>query len=106
MKKIMATILAIGLTACSVTELKPNADAVRVTTNPEVIKGCKYIAEIAASDRFYGGVLGQDLAEENMYRKIKNSAVKLGANVVYLNRAHTGLDGASGRGEAYFCETQ
>ncbi len=106
MKKLLATILSMGLSACAVTELKPNADAVRVTTNPEIVKGCKYIAEIAASDRFYGGVLGQDLAEENMYRKIKNSAVKLDANVVYLNRAHTGLDGASGRGEAYYCEAQ
>jgi Domain of unknown function (DUF4156) len=89
--------------ACVTTQLTPAAQKVRVTTNVEVVRGCKFVGEVKASDRMNGGMFGQDAAEENTYRRLKNRAAQIGGNVVLLNRASTGYSGATARGEVYRC---
>lgn len=103
MRRIAVLVAALAISGCVTTQLKPGAESVRITSNPEVVRGCKVIGEVRAADRMNGGMVGQDAAEENTYRRLRNAAVDMGANVVYLERAGTGYYGASARGEAYIC---
>lgn len=97
---------ALMLASCVTTKLTERGEQVRVTTNNEVVRGCKYIGEVKASDRMNGGAFGQDAAEENTDRRIKNAAAEKGADTVLLSRADKSGLGASARGEAYFCGKQ
>lgn len=103
MVRTAVAVAALLLSACVTTQLKPGADQVRVTTNAETVRGCESLGNIKASDRMNGGVFGQDAAEENTDRRLRNQAVALGGNVVFLDRASTGIDGSSARGEVYRC---
>ena len=91
---------------CVTTQLTPEAQAVRITSNPEAVRGCEVLGEVKGSDRMNGGMLGQGAAEENSRRRLRNAAAKLGANVVLVESANVAvLGGTSQRGEAYRCST-
>lgn len=100
-------ILAIGavllLAGCVTTKVTPEGEGVRVTTNPEAIKGCRYVGDIQASDRMNGGAFGQDAAEENTFRRVKNATAAMGGNVAFLQHSDVSVYGASKRAEAYNC---
>jgi uncharacterized protein YbjQ (UPF0145 family) len=99
---ILVVSLAL-LSACVTTHLTPEAEKVRVTTNPEAVRGCKLLGNIEASDKMNGGMVGQMAAEENANRRLRNDAAKLGANVVLMGSSTTGMSGSRARGEAYAC---
>lgn len=103
MRLLAALVTPLLLSGCVTTKLAPGADAVRVTSNGETVKDCKFLGEIKASDRMNGG-FGQGAAEENTDRRLKNQAIEMGGNVVLLNRANTSYFGSSARGEVYACE--
>lgn len=81
----------------------PAGQKVRVTANPEVVRGCKYIGEVKGSDRMWGGLAGQGIAEDNAVIRLKNKDAAMGGNVVLMTVASTNTSGSSQRGEAHFC---
>jgi uncharacterized protein YbjQ (UPF0145 family) len=98
-------VLVVGLLlGCVTTSLTPAGSKVRVTTNPEAVKGCKYLGEVMGRDRMNGGTAGQWAAEENADNRFKNRAAEMGANTVLMITAQTNTSGAVKRGEAYACE--
>ena len=100
---ILAVLGTLFSVSCVTTTLTPAGQKVRVTTNAEAVRGCEFLGEAKASDRMNGGAFGQDAAEENTYRRLKNHAAEMGGNTVLMNRAHTGLHGSSARGEVFRC---
>lgn len=96
---------AAALTGCVTTRLSPEAERVRVTSNPEAVKGCTLLGPIDASDRINGGIAGQMAAEENAQRRLRNKAAEMGANTVLLATSTTGMSGSRARGDAYACPT-
>jgi hypothetical protein len=78
---------------------------VKFTTGRGAVSGCTPLGLIDSSDRTNGGSVTQTPVERDPYRRIKNEAIRLGANIVVL------LDTPSLRtngvyqleGEAYKC---
>lgn len=104
MLRTTSMLFALSLvTGCVTTQLTPEAQAVRVTTNADAVKNCKYIGAVDGSDRMNGGMVGQMAAEENANRRLRNNAAKMGANVVLMATSTTGMSGSRERGEAYAC---
>ena len=99
----LVVVLAVVVSSCASTT--PAGTAVRVTSNPEVVKGCKYLGEVKGKSN-WGGLAAQKLGEENANRHLKESAAEMGANVVLLVVDHAGFSGSIKRGEAYFCSEQ
>jgi hypothetical protein len=94
----------VALSGCVTTRVQPGAESVRVTTNADVVQGCEYLGAVKASDRMNGGLIGQDAAEENVDRRLKNKTHAMGGNVVHVQRGGAVYAGASMRGEAYRCD--
>jgi hypothetical protein len=88
---------------CMTTTLTPEGAKVRVTSNPEAVKGCKLVGEVTGNDHMNGGV-ASGIAEEQANRRLKNAAAEKGANVVLVTSSSTGHNGSAQRGEAYRCE--
>lgn len=76
----------------------PEAQKVRVTNNPDVVHGCKYLGNVKAMSG-WGGPAGSGIAANNIEETLKERAHKLGANVLYI----VGNAGSKGSGEAYLC---
>ena len=102
MKRLLLLGLLVG---CVTTQLTPAGRAVRLTSNPEAVSGCRLVGEIEGKDRVNGGMLGQGAAEENATRRLKNKAAEMGANVVLLTTSSAGMGGARMLGEGYLCPT-
>lgn len=99
----IATLMSLLTTACVTTELTSAGAAVRVTMNPEVVRGCTFKSNVAGSDSMNGGAFGQSAANENAMRRLQNEAAAAGANTVILISNQTGFSGSIIRGEAYLC---
>lgn len=91
------------LTGCATARLTPAGESVRVTANPEAVRGCELLGEVSGEDRVNGGMLGQGAAEENALVRLRNAAAELGADVVLMVMGTTNMSGSSQRGEAYSC---
>lgn len=100
-----AIVWVLGLAGCVTTQLTPRAQMVRLTSNPEAVRGCTLVGNVDASDRLQGGMMGQMAAEENANRRLQNKAAEMGANVVLFTNSTTGMSGSRVRGEAYTCAT-
>lgn len=97
MKRSVILFAVLGL-GCAT--LSPEAQAVRITTNPDVVRPCRYIAQVRGADGLstnYGA-----LARDNATADLKNEASKVGANTVFLNSSSDKI-GAVQLGEAYSC---
>jgi hypothetical protein len=98
--KLIATILwllfLIVLSSCATAS--PEAQNVRVTSNPDVVKGCAFLGNVKAMSG-WGGAAGSGLAARNIEETLKERTHKLGGNVVYI----VGNQGSRGSGEAYRC---
>ena len=90
-------------TSCVTTTLTPGGQLVRVTSNSDVVRPCRFIGEVKGADHMNGGLAGQGAAEENATRRLKNAAATMGANTVYLVTSTTNTSGSIVRGEAYAC---
>jgi hypothetical protein len=87
---------ALRVTAAPVTQ-RDDDRAVRVTTNPDVVRGCTFLKNVET------GVWGQ-LADSNRSswqneRWLRKDTAQLGGNVVYV----TSNDRTGASGEAYSC---
>jgi uncharacterized protein YbjQ (UPF0145 family) len=84
-------------------ELNHYGKDVRVTSNPEVVRGCQFLGEVKGGEYMLGGSYLQEVAEENAYVDLKNKAGQMGANVVLFMSQTTNRSGSAARGEAYRC---
>lgn len=91
------------LSSCVTVAVSPEGSRVRLTSNADVVRGCKYIGQVKGSDRMNGGLAGQGAAEENAMRDVRNKAAELGANTVHLLTVSGRFSGADVRGEGYNC---
>lgn len=82
-------------------------DAVRVTSNPAAVQGCKPMGAIAGEHKLsavevYFSKTGLD-AEKDAERDLRKNATGVGANTVLTSGTSTTKDGSRIRGEAYWC---
>lgn len=80
----------------------PAPQHVRVTSNPDVVKRCKFLGNVKAMS---GWGSGGAIADNNIEETLKERTHKLGGNVCFINSKSGDLSmGTSrGSGEAYFC---
>jgi hypothetical protein len=74
-------------------------EKVRVTSNPDVVRGCKFLGNVSFSG--FWRVSPKD--SENLFRK---KVVELGGNVGFVTNVAAGktaVSGAAYSGEAYLC---
>jgi hypothetical protein len=96
-------LLGLGtLPACS--SLTPEGSRVRVTTNPDVVRGCEFLGNAVGSSG-WGGPAGGNIGEDQVQIKMQNEAAKMGGNVLFLISNKAGGYGGSSRGvaEVYRC---
>lgn len=96
-RAVAVPTVSVALTGCVTTQLTPKAQMVRVTSNPEAVRGCTLIGNIDASDRLQGGMMGQMAAEENANRRLQNKAAEAGAKRgarFWLDHRHERKQGA------------
>jgi hypothetical protein len=92
--RYVALLGVLVLVGCATTRLTPAGEGIRVTSNPEAVRGCDYL----------GPVEGWTWQEENANRMLRNSAAELGADVVMMVSSNVGTRGDHiVRGEAYAC---
>lgn len=72
----VAVALVLILTSCTV--LSPQAQAVRITSNPDVVRSCRFIANVRGSAKLGHSYDGQMLDKDNAVSDMKNEAAKSG----------------------------
>src|SRR5262245_3328100 len=87
--------LCIGLAAC--VSITPGGEKVRTTTNPDVVRGCKYLGPVKTHGSGWRG----GLAAENTEKTIRNKTAEMGGNVVFIITS-----GQQSTGDAYLCPPQ
>lgn len=102
-EKCLLLFVFLLCSSCVTVGLTPEGEAVRLTSNAEVVRNCKYIGQVKGTDHMNGGISGQGAAEENAMREIRNNAANMRANTVHLLNVTTGTSGSAVRGEAYLC---
>jgi hypothetical protein len=102
-QKIMAAgilkRLALFASACALSCVSTTQQGarVRVTSNPDVVRGCEFLGNVKATSG-WGGSAGTGLAESNTEKTLQNKTAALGGNVLYEVQS-----GIHASGEAYFC---
>lgn len=89
------------LAACAT--LTPGGQQVRVTTNADVVRGCRFVGNVSSGSGFGGGA-----GQERTQIDLQNKTAQMGGNVLYLATSGGGWapnGGAWASGEAYFCTT-
>lgn len=84
-----ARLFALAFLTAACISTKPGAEAVRITNNPLVVRDCE----------FKGNVTAFAVLIRNREVRLRNKAVRLGGNVVYLVSAQGGYRTA----EVYRC---
>ncbi|HYK03048.1 MAG TPA: DUF4156 domain-containing protein [Thermoanaerobaculia bacterium] len=102
-RRVLIIAAVVASTACVTTNVTPGGEKVRITSNPDVVKPCKFIGEVKGADRMNGGFMGQGSAEENANRRLRNNAAAMGADTVFIGTSTTNTSGSVQRGEAYIC---
>jgi hypothetical protein len=99
-----AVVVVLTVFGCATPHLTSAAQAVRFTNGRDAVRGCTSLGIIDSGDTTNGGTVDQMPVEENRYRRLRNEAARLGANVVLLPEAPGGLtSGSQVNGEAYKC---
>lgn len=75
----------------------PQAEKIRVTSNPEIVRGCKFLGNVKASTGFHGS--GQTIGENNVEVTMRERTLGLGGDTLFWVKG-----GLAGEGEAYRCE--
>lgn len=81
LKVVAAGVAAIVLAGCAGIQPDPGADAVRLTSNLDLVKSCSFVkqetVDITSLEAY-----GPDLLKDGAIIKIKNAAAASGANTV------------------------
>ncbi len=94
--RYLGALAVIPLVACITAS--PAAEKVRMTSNPEVVRGCKFLGNVRATSG-WGGSAGTGIAGHNTDVTLREKTARLGGNVVYVVES-----GIHASGEAYLCE--
>ena len=90
--------VALAVTALSsCVSLSEKGTHVRVTGNPDAVKGCEFLGNVKATWGWGGGA-GTGLAGSNTEKTLQNKAADLGGNVLFVVSS-----GIHASGEAYRC---
>ena len=100
MPRGFAGILIIPTLAACTASLSPEAKAVRLTANPEMVRGCRLIGPVEGGGGKFANTIYKGSAEKNALAEIRNRAARQGANTVLLIPGAT----TNKAGEAYQCE--
>ena len=91
-------VLILALAGC--VTARPDAQKVRVTNNPEIVRPCTFLGNVRAMSILGSGGLGRHNIEETL----KQRTHELGGNVVYVvDQASGDEEIGSATGEAYLC---
>jgi hypothetical protein len=90
--------LAAVLAFAGCVSITPQAEHVRVTNNPNVVKDCAFVGNVKSLSGW-----GSGLGPENNERALKNDTAALGGNVLYVVSQTSGGGFARSAGEAYRC---
>src|SRR5687767_7156878 len=77
----------------------PAAEKVRITSNPDVVRGCEFLGNVKATSG-WGGAAGTGIGSNNTEVALREKTAKLGGNVVFVVAS-----GVKATGEAYACPT-
>lgn len=95
-RRLAALVLStLAMLSCVTTT--PSGSRVRVTSNPDVVKGCEFLGNVKATSG-WGGSAGTGLAGSNTEKTLQNKTAALGGNVVFVVAS-----GIHASGEAYRC---
>lgn len=97
LKSAVGPVLLV-VTVASCVSTTPAGERVRVTSNPDVVRGCKFLGNVKATSG-WGGSAGTGLAGSNTEKTLQNKTAQLGGNVVFIVSS-----GIHASGEAYRCE--
>lgn len=95
--------LALLLAACAPVALTPEAVSVRITSNPETVKGCRYLEAVEGKDDRNMRVTGSTGTDANARHRLQNNTAALKGNTVLLTYESTRTNYTLLRGEAYAC---
>jgi hypothetical protein len=94
MKRLGLIVLGTVLVGC--VSLTPEGKKVRITNNPETVKGCTFLKNVRSTSTLSGNVEG--LAASANEKTLQNDTAALGGNVLYVISS-----GRHASGEAYRC---
>lgn len=101
MNRILSALLSLLTLAC--VSASPEAQRVRVTSNPDVVRQCEFLGNVRAMSGWGSGGMGRNNVEETL----KERTHALGGNVVFIGSEASGREAiGSGTGEAYKCASQ
>lgn len=83
--------LASGIAGCAGPQSAPGSDAVRLTSNQDLVKGCSFVKQETVSVSTLEA-LGIDGLRDGTIVKIKNAAAASGANTVVTSGPQDGGD--------------
>lgn len=99
MKRIVVLGLAAALAGCVTAQ--PGAEAIVMTGNVELVRGCQQLGQVTADQMMYGGPQARD----DVMTLLRNKAVQARAtHVLTLNVGQNFNGTASGLGELYRCK--
>lgn len=99
---LLATLLGVATFLASCVSLTPAGEQVRITSNPDVVRGCAFLGEMKATTQL-GRAFGGEGTEDSE-RKLRNEVAAKGGNVVMIRRQDANIWGsARSVGEAYKC---
>ena len=88
-------ITLLTMNACI--SLTPEAQQVRVTTNPQAVTNCTFLQNVKSATGWGGAMQG--VGASNVTKAMQNKTAELGGNVLYI----TSTSGGYAIGEAYKC---
>ena len=95
MKVILGFIVCATFLGC--VTLSGKGAQVRITSNPEIVRECKFLGNVKSTSG-WGGSAGTGLAGSNTEKSLQNSTADLGGNVLFVISS-----GIHASGEAYYC---
>lgn len=97
MTRVTVFVLSLSALACS-TAPPPAAQGVRVTSNPEVVRGCQFVRNVRDT-----GSNAMPSPAERVENMLRVQAAKLGGNVLMIASMISTGGVTTGSGEAYMC---
>jgi len=97
-------IVVITLSGCA-TSLSTKGASIRITSQPEDVKGCEYLGQLTSSSS-WGGFAATGLGFESAMNELKNKAAQMGANTLLTQLISNTMGGTRMIGDAYKCNNK
>lgn len=92
-KQLYAIGILLVVTACAETKLKEGAERVLLINIEPSEKMCEFLGQVSASEggMIFGEFMSNEKIKEGAYNQLKNSALAMGGNTVYIKRSYNRL---------------